>query len=433
MSETVVHSEYFPVPIDAIESDGLGFDLYLVYERGGAVLYRSSGMSYSQMDCSELHEKGITHFYVPNVQHQKFRAAVCDQMCSAYEDEGLKREARTKIVRGSCGKMIEDFMGRPNDPGVSSTLSTMAGKFSEWCGDDQSEFSYLLDMSEHDFYTTTHMVNVGIGCTLLATEIYGAESEKVQQVSLGGLIHDVGKFGVPVDVLNKEGKLSDEEWDMIRQHPEVGAKILSEQIGISPMIIDMALSHHERIDGKGYPKGISDKEISEAARICAVVDVYDALSSSRPYRGPIPPRTVLDMMREDVGKAFDASVFEAWERVIERMLEADPGRAVDESKAPIQKLKLDSIIPSLLAQKRPEHGYMRVCRKDGPDCEASIVQTSLSEIILATESKLNMGETVTLYPESGPERHARFESTRFGSRGDTQLVFRLLLDNQLAA
>lgn len=423
MSQPPISASYFPVAIDAIESDDLGFDLYLVYERS-AVLYRSSGAGYDLSDCAQLREKGITHFYVPNTQHQKFQQAIVAQMSDSFEDRSITVAKRAQIVRDSCGKMIEDFTSNPNIPGLSETLGTMAGKFTQWCEADESEFSYLLDMSEHDYYTTTHMVNVGVGCTLLAAELLGSEHPLVQKLSLGGLIHDVGKAGVPAEVLNKEGKLTDEEWVMIRKHPQMGADILRSHEGFDELMVDMTLNHHERLDGKGYPNGISGEEISLPARICAVVDVYDALCTARPYRGPIPPRAVLDMMREDVGKAFDAKVFGAWEKIVHRLIASDPERAVADNGDPVT-MKLDAVIPSMVAQNRPEFGFMTVRRSDGSTGSLAVVETTLGEVILGGDMALRPGERVTLCQERGDELSSSFVSTRFGSRGDKQLVFKL--------
>lgn len=424
MTTSSLHAEYFPVPIDAIVSDGLVFDLYLVYGDGKAVLYRKCGASYDTRDVEALREKGFTHFYVPNVQHQQFQRAMCEQACNTFEDASIAREKRTRIVRDSCGKMIENFMTAQRIDGMSETLGMMAGKFSEWCSNDKSEFGYLLEMSEHDFYTTTHMVNVGVGCTLLAAELLGNDHELVQDLSLGGLIHDVGKFGVPAEVLNKEGKLSDDEWALIRSHPEHGAAILRGQEDISPLIVDMALSHHERLDGKGYPNGIGGEKIGLPARICAVVDVYDALSSSRPYRGPIAPRAVLDMMREDVGKAFDAKVFGAWEGIILRMLEEDPKRAASTTEKPT--MKLAAMLPSPIAQSRPEHGYMSIHRADGTIIRAAVIESSLCEVTLDVDARLQANERVELRPEAGESQYARYISKHLGSRGESLLVFRML-------
>lgn len=327
-SQVRLNSGYFPVPIDSLESDTLKLDIYLIHDGGKAVLYRSKGSQYSQSDYTNLSEQGVTHFYVPLTEHRVFQSMMSDRLVNAYDDKDLGRKERTRIVRESCGKMIEDFMHAPGTPGLSDTIGKMASQFTQWCNEDQSKFCHLLDMSEHDYYTTTHMVNVGVGCGLLGSELLGTDHPMVRDLMLGGLVHDVGKRDVPPEVLNKDGKPTDEEWAMIRKHPEVGAEILRDQEGQSEITIDMTLNHHERLDGKGYPNSINESQISLASKICAVVDIYDAMTSTRPYRDPIPPRTVLNSMRNEIGSAIDQKVFDAWERVVERMLTEDPKRAV---------------------------------------------------------------------------------------------------------
>lgn len=334
-------SSFFPVPIDALNTRELELDLYLIHAGAKPVLYRSVGSAYSMADCDKLVEQGITHLYVPTGQHTAFRRLMTDRLVQAYEDPSLGRAERCRIVRASCGKMIEDLMSFPQIDGIAETIGAMAERFSAWCTGDEDKFGYLLDMSEHDFYTATHMVNVGVGCGMLCAEPLGPDNDLMREIVQGGLIHDIGKRGVPGEILNKEGKLTEDEWVQIRTHPLIGAQILSTQSGVGEIAMAMTRDHHERLDGRGYPNGIACADISLPARICAVVDIYDAMASARPYRGPIPPTRVLDSLREEAGTVLDKSVFEAWERVIRRQIERDPSRCVPD--------RPDATTPSLRA------------------------------------------------------------------------------------
>ena len=423
---------FFPVPIDALRSDELGLDLYLVHGGRRPVLYRSTGSAYSLSDCTSLAERGVTHLYIPTAQHRVFQALVSKQLSEAYEDPALGRAERTRIVRGACGRMIEDFMYDPTLPGLCGTIVSMADRFSAWCTEDETKFGYLLDMSAHDFYTISHMVNVGVGCGLLGTELLGAEHPMVRDLVLGGLVHDVGKRGVPAEVLNKEGKLTDEEWVLIRGHPGAGAEILSAQEHPEPLAVEMTLSHHERLDGKGYPHGLVEAKIGLPARICAVVDVYDALTAARPYRGPIPPRTVLAKMREEVGAAFDGKVFGAWERVVERMLEADPGRAVPDdphANAP----SLAEILPTPAAGGAPARGESAaipggtvvVRRADGTGVAGELVDRDFDGMTLLVAARFRAGEAVQLLEQGRKPWSAAFRSTRVSAEGAVLSVFKI--------
>lgn len=435
------NAEYFPVPVDAIKSKSLGMDLFLIYENGQVVLYRTQGSSYSTADCAQITTKGITHFYVPKSQHRQFQAAVELQLEHAYNDPAISQSERARIIRGACSRMIKDFMQDPRASGLSESISNMATRFDHWLSEDQSKFGLLLEMSEHDFYTSTHMVNVGVSCGLLGAELLGQDDPMVRDLMHGGLVHDLGKFGVPVDVLNKEGKLTDVEWDLIRQHPQVGAQILETQPNTTRTILDMTLSHHERLDGKGYPNGLTESEITLASKICAVVDIYDALTSARPYRGPIPPRVVLDIMRKDVGTAIDQSVFKAWERVIERLIAEDPERALPEiaGGSPTSLPSLESMIPNAILQSEPEQiieePQREVCleRTNGEELMVEILSADIEQMTLLTSAAFRPGEKVKLFESSSSELSMIYKSKYFDSLGSVICVFAIIERNKKAA
>ncbi len=347
-----VSAEFFPVSIDSLGAAELTMDLFIKPGACKPVLYMAKGSTYDLSDCANLTERGITHFFVRTIDHRAVQELIGQRISVAYNDPDLCRAERSRIVRDSCGQMIAELMYPHTSCGAGASIMKLAEQFASWCTEDESKFSYLLDMSEHDFYTITHMVNVGVGCGLLAAELFGSDDARVRDITHGGLVHDVGKRDVPSGILNKEGKLSDQEWLAIRAHPEHGYKQLMAQPEASETALDMTLNHHERLNGSGYPRGLPGDQISLPARICAIVDVYDALTAARPYRGPLPPFRVLDMMREDVGTAFDTAVFDGWERVITRLLEQDPERAVVDSGQPARSLA--DLMPM------PEHDSIRL-------------------------------------------------------------------------
>src|SRR5262249_31286964 len=143
----------------------------------------------------------------------------------------------------------------------------------------------------------------------------------------GGMLHDVGKRGIPEGVLNKEGKLDPEEWALIQKHPSLGFAELSKHPSLPSVVPLMARDHHERMDGQGDPTGLRGGDTSCAGGVCAVVDVYDAITAARPYRGPIAPLDALKMMREGRGTQFDSEVFDAWAGLVEKLVREDPARA----------------------------------------------------------------------------------------------------------
>lgn len=154
-----------------------------------------------------------------------------------------------------------------------------------------------------DNYTKGHSGRVAQYAKEIAQR-YGYDEKQQEQIFMMGLLHDVGKIGVPDEVINKTGRLTDEEFNRIKVHPVIGHKILS-NIREMPELADGARCHHERYDGNGYPEGISGENIPEKARIIAVADAYDAMTSNRSYRGVLSQEKVRAEIEKGKGSQFD--------------------------------------------------------------------------------------------------------------------------------
>lgn len=154
-----------------------------------------------------------------------------------------------------------------------------------------------------DKYTSGHSIRVAYYSRLIAREARIPETI-CQQIYFSALLHDVGKIGVPLEIINKVGKLTDEEYEQMKLHPVLGEEILK-SIHQAPYLAVGARSHHERYDGKGYPDGLEGEDIPVIARIIAVADAYDAMTSYRSYRSPLSKQTVKDELRRGIGTQFD--------------------------------------------------------------------------------------------------------------------------------
>ncbi len=156
-----------------------------------------------------------------------------------------------------------------------------------------------------DNYTNGHSGRVALYAKEIAKR-YGYDEKQQEKIFMMGLLHDVGKIGVPDEVINKPGRLTEEEFACIKKHPAIGHKILS-NIKEMPELAAGARYHHERVDGKGYPEGLLDDHIPEEARIIAVADAYDAMTSNRSYRGALPQEKVREEIEKGKGSQFDST------------------------------------------------------------------------------------------------------------------------------
>jgi len=183
-----------------------------------------------------------------------------------------------------------------------------------------------------DPYTEGHSQRVCDFSVEIARQL-GLAPEVVHCIRIGSLLHDVGKIGIPDNILTKPGHLTEQEYEIMKHHPAIGAKIMSQVRMLNSELPAMA-EHHERLDGGGYPKGLSRGEISLAGRIVAVADVFDALTSDRPYRGALPVEEALDYLSQRVDREFDPQCVDALLRaylkgVIRTQREGEPQSRMD--------------------------------------------------------------------------------------------------------
>ncbi len=164
-------------------------------------------------------------------------------------------------------------------------------------------------VEKRDPYTAGHQKRVAKLAFFIGKEM-GLSEEKLKGLYMAGLLHDIGKIAVPTDILNKPGKLDPIEFELIKKHPEVGYEILK-NIEFPYPVAEIVLEHHERINGSGYPKGLKDGDILIEARILAVSDVVEAMSSHRPYRPAFPLETALREISEKKGILYDEEVVDA--------------------------------------------------------------------------------------------------------------------------
>ncbi|MDP1657456.1 MAG: HD-GYP domain-containing protein [Hylemonella sp.] len=187
----------------------------------------------------------------------------------------------------------------------------LVDEISESLARNASALISLARLKTADDYTYMHSVAVCAMMIALARQL-GLDEAQTRSLGLAGLLHDLGKATMPMEVLNKPGKLTDAEFSIIKSHPKEGHRLLQQVGKLDPVVLDVCLHHHEKTDGSGYPKGLKDDEISLFAKMGAVCDVYDAITSNRPYKSGWDPAESLRKMAEWVNGHFDPTVFRAF-------------------------------------------------------------------------------------------------------------------------
>ena len=243
----------------------------------------------------------ITAESVPNVSPvAQERTGFNDEVKRAAKICAKGKEAVVSMFQEArMGKAIEADAAAPLVEEISNSVMRNPGALIS-----------LARLKIADDYTYMHSVAVCALMIALSRQL-GLDEQQTRDAGMAGLLHDLGKAMIPMEILNKPGKLTDEEFALVKTHPEEGYRLLLEGKGISEIAKDVCLHHHEKIDGSGYPKGLNGESMSLYAKMGAVCDVYDAVTSNRPYKAGWDPAESIKRMAEWKGH-FDPTVFQAF-------------------------------------------------------------------------------------------------------------------------
>ncbi len=240
--------------------------------------------------------------------------AITPELMETLHDRDVAPDCRAAAVK-ACSKMVMQRL-MENTPDEEAIHEAKEGFYEVIdCILEVDHLSrYLLSIRDYDAYTYTHSVNVGVLSLLVARKYFSrSDRHDLRELGIGFFLHDLGKTRINPGVIMKQGLLTDEELTEMRRHPFYGFDILKETNQLTTECKLIVLEHHEREDGRGYPYGLYGGEIHVYARICALVDVYDALTSDRPYRRKMLPFQALNLIK---GKLADRTQKELFEHLV---------------------------------------------------------------------------------------------------------------------
>ncbi len=277
------------------------------------------------------------HFYEPSLQSamilksgQKLSDVQITQLCNAKLDGAYIDTVRSEVrVVSSINQQIrreaisnihslaDNFID--SSKGVQQGDIEAIGVTTQELIDSLSSQKDILiniaDIKMYDDYTYHHSLSVAIMSIAIGIEL-GLTNQMLNELGLAGLLHDIGKVAIPIEIINKPGRLTSEEFDIVKMHPVHAAMHLKERHLVNENIFRGIVGHHEKLDGSGYPNHLSGTDIHPYARILAVADVYDALTSNRPYRTPSPPNEAIEFIMGGTGSHFDERVVHAFLRKV---------------------------------------------------------------------------------------------------------------------
>lgn len=273
-----------------------------IYNEEGTVLL-SEHAELTQPIINKLSQYGVEYVYIHDPRTDDIIVV-----------EPIRDETRVRAVREirSAFRRLMDDSARKKAVGATDLGRTFRGLFTMIIDDlssNKDAMIMLTNMNLVDHYLYQHSLNVCIYASMLGLA-YGYNQDELFALGLGALLHDIGKTQTPLDILNKPGKLNDEELEMMKRHAETGYRMLKDEPNIPLLSAHCAFQHHERIDGSGYPRGIVGEEIHEYARWIGMVDSYDAMTTHRVYRDAMLPHQALEVLFTGSGTLYDKSKIE---------------------------------------------------------------------------------------------------------------------------
>lgn len=309
--QTFAKENFVPVSREEIlaGAERIAFDLYSINLEQGmmepAVLC-PRGTS-SREVARIVAERVLDKLFVKKYALQDFYDQMEDSLGAIIENPRLHIKKKSDILYNCATNVMQDVYNDPRSGENIERSRDISNVIIRFTLNEPSSIPTLLSLSSHNYYTFTHCVNVAVfGIGLWQFLGLGSPSE-LREFALGAILHDVGKSKISDEILNKPGKLSDEEFEIIKTHPQKGYALMEGKI--SGIALDIILHHHERYDGSGYPEKIRGDDISDNAKVAIIADVYDALTTNRPYGDARDPFHAMLLMKEKMVGHFEQEKF----------------------------------------------------------------------------------------------------------------------------
>ena len=255
-----------------------------------------------------LAQKSHGPLFITQESAQKFENFMEQSLDSIIRNSAVPLEQKSSIVHACATNIIRDVFDDPRSGRNISRARTITSNIIDLTLADTQSIRHLLRLGSHDYYTFSHCVNVAVFGVGLWLMIHKGDDTDLLDFALGCILHDVGKTQILDTILNKPGKLDFEEFEIIKKHPGQGHWLMAKHA--SETTLDVILHHHEQINGNGYPHGLKGDQISDNAKIATIADVYDALTTNRPYGGARRPISALTLMKEEMVGHFEQKRFE---------------------------------------------------------------------------------------------------------------------------
>jgi len=307
---------YVPISLESIEP--LIFPDVSLYIKTGCnyVLYKNHGRDFSSHDHERLSKNGVEFIYVSKTDMDIITSYMESNAERLLKSDLLNSKAKGKMIYQTSINFVDDIFNNPDKSTDLDRTKRLIENLMFYLSDNPDAINSLETVMAHNYHTFVHSLQVASLTLLIHSEAFSLSFDELLDVGTGAILHDFGKIFVPPKILNKNGKLSEAEIEVLRRHPEDGYNFLQNKGIISPVALTIVRLHHERCDGSGYPLGLEYREIPRSAQVAGVADVFCSLTTDNNGNKTIPPHIAVQLMRNQMKKLFAPHLLDTLEKIV---------------------------------------------------------------------------------------------------------------------
>lgn len=311
------HPKYMPLPLDGLGIDGtIDCQLYVKAGSEQYVKYRDPGLAFDSQTRDRLRENGHQAVYVRLEDAAMVNGYLEANMSFALQSSSLSTEKKAQVFYNTTVHLVREVMLNPSSPEqVKLCRKAVESSVQHFLSHPKS-LAKVMELSSADYYTYTHSTNVMAYSVALGKYLNFPDGNELVELGESAILHDVGKSYIDWNITNKGGPLNQDEFEIMKQHSDLGFQALSSTKEVPDHVLYAVRHHHEKIDGSGYPHGLTGNQVDLPVRVIALSDIYDALTTRRVYRGAIRSYPALQMIKDKVGTEIDERVFGAFVKML---------------------------------------------------------------------------------------------------------------------
>ncbi|MCD6308422.1 MAG: HD domain-containing protein, partial [Candidatus Latescibacteria bacterium] len=294
-------SEYFAIHPQILRINSIL--TFAIYIKTGESAYSKISVpdkTYTALIHAMIFKNNVPALFIRAEEEEHYYDYLEKYIDDIFSDLLISVKSKARIAHELATKLAKLSMEKPTEH-VIRRYKKIVSLISDFIYENELSVKYLITMTSSSYHEYNHLINVGIYAMGLLRELVKKEDgHDIHQIAAGFFLHDIGKSIIPRHIAQKNSRLSDEEWALIRRHPQEGLKLLEKLHESSEEIRIIVLQHHERHNGKGYPMGLMGDNIHTYAKICAIADAFDALTSHRPYRHAQSSFNALKTMQKEM-------------------------------------------------------------------------------------------------------------------------------------